>query len=127
MQRRHIKLALGMQQLGAQELQRLVKRAQEKAETGGAGLTASDIHKLIDAGAKLERLNRGEPESIERQEHIVTVEERRTSVVAVIANPEVRAAMAMVEGRIRAADGNGNGSGPQPEDPDADPADSAAH
>jgi hypothetical protein len=72
MQRRHIKLALGMQQLGAHELQRVLKAAQEKAaagEAGGVGLSASDIHRLIDAGSKLERLNRGEPEAIERHEH----------------------------------------------------------
>lgn len=68
MQRRHIQLALGMQQLGALELQRVLKDAQTKVEIGGVGLSAADIHRLIDAGAKLERLNRGEPESVERKE-----------------------------------------------------------
>lgn len=66
MQKRHIKLARGMQQLGAVELKRLIDDATAKAK--GAGLTAQDIQKLIDSGAKLERLNRGEPDSIARNE-----------------------------------------------------------
>jgi hypothetical protein len=68
MQRRHVQLALGMQQLGALEMQRLLRDANKKAEGEGAGLTAADVHRLIDAGSKLERLNRGEPTDIERKE-----------------------------------------------------------
>ena len=59
MQRRHIRLAQGMQQLAAIELKRKLEGAQKKQKLGQ--LAAKDMRELIEAGAKLERLNRGEP------------------------------------------------------------------
>lgn len=63
MRKRQIKLALGMQDLGAIELWKMLKEAQEKAEVRGS-LDEKTILKLIEQGSKLERLNRGEPGEI---------------------------------------------------------------
>ena len=72
MKRRHVQLAQGMQQLGALELQRLLEAARAKKKDG-AGLTPQDVQKLIDAGAKLERITRGEPGGDE-QSQVVQVQ-----------------------------------------------------
>lgn len=59
MQRRHIQLAQGMQQLAAKELARKLEAAKANQKRGQ--LSAKDMRELLEAGAKLERLNRGEP------------------------------------------------------------------
>jgi hypothetical protein len=114
MQRRHIKLGQGMQQLGALELKRLLGEYAKKAaagEAGGVGLTPRDVKRLIDAGARLERLNRGEPGSIEKID-VDVVAERRELIRATVADPKVRAFAQAVHDRLRSGNGsNGNASG----------------
>lgn len=63
MRRRHIKIALDLQDLGIGELRKMLaesKRLKKKRGTLDDGL----ILKVLDAGTKLERLNRGEPGEI---------------------------------------------------------------
>jgi hypothetical protein len=63
MRRRQTKLALQMQHLGALELSKMVAEAERRKKKRGS-LDDALILKLIDAGSKLERLNRGEPGEI---------------------------------------------------------------
>ena len=63
MRRRQIKLSLKLQALAAVELERLIERAMSQQQNGDP-LSASEIVKLAECGAKLERLNRGEPGEI---------------------------------------------------------------
>lgn len=73
MARRHAELAVGLQQLGTEELKAWitkVKNAQSEAARTGKpmdpSLSSKDVTRLIDTGTKLERLSRGEPETIVR-------------------------------------------------------------
>lgn len=62
MRRRQMQLALSMQNLGGMELRKLLIQAQKEQKI--STVSAELILKLIDQGAKLERLNRGEPGEI---------------------------------------------------------------
>lgn len=66
MRRRQIDIATKMQTLGLSELEKLTTNA-EALEKENA-VPAELILKLIDQGAKLERLNRGEPSDIVQQQ-----------------------------------------------------------
>lgn len=63
MRRRQIKMALSMQELGMIELEKELATAKRRKKKRG-DLDEKTIVKLIDQGAKLERLNRGEPGEI---------------------------------------------------------------
>jgi len=71
MQRRHIQIAQGLQQLAALELQRKLKAARANQKEGR--LSAKDLKELADLGTRLERLNRGEPETYAKVEGAVQV------------------------------------------------------
>ncbi len=62
MRRRQTKLAMQLQELGALELKKLLKRARSYDDAGVVDDTL--MLKLIDAGSKLERVVRGEPGEI---------------------------------------------------------------
>ena len=62
MRKRQIQVATAMIDLGYVELEKRMKRATKKSKADT--LDAREIVKLIDVGAKLERLNRGEPGEI---------------------------------------------------------------
>lgn len=63
MQRRQTRLALDMQDLGAIEIAKMLKQARSRKKKRG-DVDDRTILKLIEAGSKLERLNRGEPGEI---------------------------------------------------------------
>lgn len=65
MRERQTKIAIQLQDLGASELKKLAKRAAELERE--SGIDAKTIVQLIESGAKLERLNRGEPSDIVQQ------------------------------------------------------------
>ena len=63
MRKRQVKIALTMQNLGLIELEKMLAEATRRKKKRGS-LDERTILKLIDQGAKLERLNRGEPGEI---------------------------------------------------------------
>jgi len=60
MQARHIQIAMNAQGLAITELQKAIKAAQDSKKST---ISTADLLKLLDQGVKLERLNRGEPET----------------------------------------------------------------
>ena len=65
MRERQIKLATTMQDLGLLELEKLMTTAKRQRKKGT--LEERTLIRLVDVGAKLERLNRGEPGEIVQQ------------------------------------------------------------
>lgn len=71
MVKRQVGLSLGMQEAATYELQALVNRiklaekvAQQTRQVRRPFTSVRDIVRLVECGTKLERLNRGEPDSI---------------------------------------------------------------
>lgn len=64
MRRRHVETALRMQELGKIELEKILKRAQEQADE--SALAPKEVLEIYKTGVAQERLNRGEPETIQR-------------------------------------------------------------
>jgi hypothetical protein len=60
MRKRHVEIALNLQQLGLLSLESYLKRVQEQ----GAVLSAEELLKVLRQGTDLERLTRGEPQQI---------------------------------------------------------------
>lgn len=75
MRERHVALGKSLQQLGALELKKFLKDSEAKAKKGI--LSANDIYRAIEAGVKLERASRGEPDSIVEERHQITDDEER--------------------------------------------------
>ena len=66
MRKRQVKIALMMQDVGYIELGKMLKEAERRKAKRGS-LDEKTILKLIAQGAKLERINRGEPGEIVEQ------------------------------------------------------------
>lgn len=64
MRKRHVKMAVSLQGLGATELQKWLSFVRKAENTANRSLSPDQLLKLIEAGIKLERLNRGEPNEI---------------------------------------------------------------
>lgn len=62
MRKRHLQLSMGMQRLATLELKRLIDDAEVKSTENR--LTARDVTKLVETATKVERLNRGLPDTI---------------------------------------------------------------
>jgi hypothetical protein len=90
MRERQLKLATSIQGLGTIELQKRIDTA-SRGKT--VTLNMDQVLRLITEGIKLERLNRGEPESIHESKVGVTVEDQRAALQKVADSAEVRAAM----------------------------------
>jgi hypothetical protein len=97
MRRRQIAIATGMQSAAASDLRALVgtvNRLDELAQRGGIQrapyLKTKDLIRLVEAGAKLERINRDLPsEILDLRTPEGTVEDKRTALRAAFENPEV--------------------------------------
>jgi len=61
MTERHINLAMGMQAIGGRRIQAIIKDLDEGRDPK---VSPSDARKLIETGIRLERLNRGQPETV---------------------------------------------------------------
>ena len=75
MRKRHIEMALGLQGAAALALNKIVTAERSKGEDGKPGpltLKPSEVTAMAELGVKLERLNRGEPETISAQQVTVT-------------------------------------------------------
>lgn len=67
MRRRQIETALAMQNLGNKAVEKLEQFEANSAKTG-KGLHADEARQMIEAGVKIERVNRGEPDVVQRVE-----------------------------------------------------------
>ncbi len=81
---RHLKISTSMQRIASVELMRLLRRlgADEQSPDMNIHNTLSpkEIRDLVDYSIKLERLNRGEPESIQEQRHSLDSNEKRNTL-----------------------------------------------
>lgn len=77
MEERHIRLAQGMQTLAARKLERELERTDpnrvgiEAAREALDSITLQEVRLLITEGTKLERVARGEPETITEERQVV--------------------------------------------------------
>lgn len=116
MRRRHIQMAMSLQGAAALALNKIVAAEHEplrdekgkilvdekgKPLLGPLTLKPSEVRDLAELGVKLERLNRGEPDSIQEQRHELTVEDRRKSLQDAARSGTVRMAIrkALAEAR----------------------------
>jgi len=88
MRDRHVQLSMSMQQVGATELNKLLKDVKAKAEEGLLG--ATDIRYLIETGMKLERMSRGEPDSITEERKEISGDAAREELRALFEDKESR-------------------------------------
>lgn len=100
MRDRHINLSMLRQSLGARELQKFDAQSKTSPRTV---LELAEANKLIEDGIRLERLNRGEPESVTEQRHELTVGEKRAKLRSLVESKEMQEhieqmADAMLEG-----------------------------
>jgi hypothetical protein len=115
------------------EFAEAIKKARAKAQVRNVAIINEAAKTTWTAAAwwleRTDRENWGRPhkqgEGVS-QNVMITVEEKRAPVVSLIADPEVRAAMAIVQQKLLAG-GNGNGKPKTIEAHEADPADPAAH
>ena len=80
MRKQHIQLATSLQGLGAVELKKWLVHVQDIQQKKKRLLSVKDVRKLIEAGIKLERASRGEPESIIEERHQLTAAQERESL-----------------------------------------------
>lgn len=78
MTKRHIQESLLIQGIGVTDLQKLKRRVDSKPDE--MVLDPKEAIDFVERGAKMERLNRGEPESITEQKHELTVGDRRAKL-----------------------------------------------
>ncbi len=88
MNSRHINLATSIQALAATELNKWIKKAQKEANKNETLLTVPDFLKAVEAGVKLERASRGEPEAIIEERHHLEVGEKRKGLIGMLKNPD---------------------------------------
>lgn len=105
MKRRHVQIALTLQGAGALALNKIV--AAEKAmgadgQPGPLTLKPAEAMGLVDLGAKLERLSRGEPDSIE----VARIEAAPAQDYSRLSNEELRTLLALTRKASAADDGD---------------------
>ncbi len=91
MHKRHSDLGKSLQALGAMELKKYLKELQKKEKSGN--LTVNDVLRAIEAGVKLERSSRGEPDSIIEERHQFTEDEERAATRHLLGDEEALAAL----------------------------------
>lgn len=78
MTKRHIQESLLLQNIGVKDLQKLARKIEAKPDD--MVLEAKEALEFVERGAKMERLNRGEPDAITEQRHELTVGDRRAKL-----------------------------------------------
>lgn len=98
MKKRHIQMAMSFQGAAALALNKIIAAEQQKGKDGKPGaltLKPTEVKELAELGMKIERLNRGEPESIQEQKVELLASDRRTELRRLLedekAAPSVRA------------------------------------
>lgn len=91
MRRRHVDLAVSLQDLGTVELRKLLAAANRAIKENV--ITGELLLKLIDLGIKLERQGRGEPESIIEERRQLTADEERDAMKVLLRDPKAMEAV----------------------------------
>jgi len=102
MRKRHVKISSMMQGLGVQELKKILEKSREDARHNS--LTADQCSRLIELGMKIERLNRGEPESIVQDNLELSVDDKRARLRGMLSDPEVVSAMRLITKKSKNGD-----------------------
>ena len=105
MRKRHINMAMSLQGTAATALQKIL-RAEQQPQRDAAGnvimgadgkpvlgpltLKPSEVRDLAELGMKIERLNRGEPETISETHHTLSADERREGLRQAAMTPDLR-------------------------------------
>lgn len=109
MRKRHIKTSTMMQGLGSVELAKFFKMSQKKDENGQdvpPVLEVGDAMRLVELGMKIERLNRGEPESIQEETLRLTSDDKRDRLRAGLQDADVVGAMNTIAKRLNGGGGS---------------------
>jgi hypothetical protein len=85
MRRRHIEEALAVQALGGLGLNKLL--AKERRNPDEITLTPDQVLKLIEIGTRVERLNRGEPDTVVEQREEKSSDDHRRDLRKLLADP----------------------------------------
>lgn len=88
MKERHLGFAQVIQQIASHPITELQKRVKAGKDPG---LTAMEAVKLLETGMKLERLFRGEPDSI--SQHSIGINDRRNAVRRLLRDPDASGAI----------------------------------
>ncbi len=106
MRRRHVRVAASLVSIGRAELRKLKKLAKTDE---GRQVAVKDLTKLVEAGIKLERLVRGEPETVTAQTttHKISVDETRDSMRKLLSDPSKADA---IDKLLEAANGDAGSS-----------------
>ena len=71
MTKRHVRMAMGMQAVGAHKLKLMQDAVKENKDV--SELTIDDMCRMVELGCRLERLSRGEPTDVTKTDGAVTV------------------------------------------------------
>jgi hypothetical protein len=85
MRRRHIEEALAVQALGGLGLNKLLTK--ERRNPDEITLTPDQVLKLIEIGTRVERLNRGEPDTVVEQREERSSDDNRRDLRKLLADP----------------------------------------
>jgi hypothetical protein len=91
MRRRHIEEALAVQALGGLGLNKLL--AKERRNPDEITLTPDQVLKLIEIGTRVERLNRGEPDTVVEQREERSSDDNRRDLRKLLADPSASEAI----------------------------------
>jgi hypothetical protein len=98
MNARHIKLAESTQALAASELKKLLAKTKQTKEVT---VEVGDFLRVMEAGVKLERLARGEPDTIHEERKELDGDEKRKALTSLLKSPK---AMRAVDDLMEEAD-----------------------
>jgi len=105
MRDRHMNLAKSMQALGAGALTRWLTRL-KKASEEGTPIAPKDVRKLIETGMKLERMSRGEPETVIEERHQITAADQREALAPLLEDDEAMDAVNLLLGKMNPNEGS---------------------
>lgn len=99
MRDRHVKLSQSMQSLGATELRKWLEKCQQKVKDKEV-IKLREVIQLIEAGVKLERTTRGEPESIVEERQQLSVDDERKAMRVLLGDTQALEAVDTVLKKI---------------------------
>lgn len=108
MRERHLQSVGGLLVLGRKELRKWLRKLEREPDTADPVLQPREIKLLIECAIKLERVIRGEPDSIQGQVSEATADERRRLMRPLLSHPEAANAIAKLnELALRSGDAGG--------------------
>lgn len=90
MRDRHIKLSTSVQSFAASELGKWLKETKKNKKIT---IEVGDLLRVLEAGVKLERISRGEPDTIQEQRQELDSDEKRKSLAGLLKSPTAMKAL----------------------------------